>query len=264
MNQNTPSQRAELSWRSGFLLLAVLAVGWEGLSRFGVVNPIFFPPLSRVIRSLFSLFLSRELIDATLITLGRCAAGYGIAALVAIPFGLLMGQWRTLERLLTPLVETLRPIPSAAVIPVAILFLGIDNKMKVAVVVFGSLWPILLNTIHGVHIIEPMLIDTGRTLNLTKRQLVGKIIIPAASPSILTGLRISLAISLILAITVEMIAGSSGLGFLILDYERSFKYAEMYAGIIALAIIGLCLNGLFIVIDRRFLGWSKQSPSNVA
>ena len=143
-----------------------------------------------------------------------------------------MGRSRRIALLLNPIAEILRPIPSAAIIPVAILFLGIDERMKIAVVVFGSTLPILLNTIYGVRSVDLLLIDTGRTFNLSRLAFLRKIVIPAALPSIATGLRISLAISLILTITVEMIAGNSGLGFLILDYERSFRYAGVYAGVV--------------------------------
>lgn len=262
--QQKPRNQIYRSRAMGFILLLILAASWETLSRLNIVNSIFLPPLTTVATSLWKLVVSKELLSATGITLGRCATGYSLAAVIGIPLGVLMGKSTRVFFLFEPLVESLRPIPSAAIIPIAILFLGIDNEMKIAVIVFGSLWPILLNTIQGVQVIDPMLLETGRTLNLSKRQLLLKIILPASSPSIITGLRISLAISLILSITVEMIAGSSGLGFLILDYERSFKYAEMYAGIVSLGVIGLCLNAVFSALDRRYLAWAKLSTSYAA
>lgn len=248
---------------TGFALLLLLAASWEAIARLGIVNPVFLPPPTKVAPALLALMLSQELPNAAALTMGRCATGFFVAAAIAIPLGVLMGRSRRLYHLLEPLIESLRPIPSAAIIPVAILFLGIGDSMKIAVVVFGSLWPILLNTIHGVHVTDPLLIDTGRTLNLSARQLVLKITLPAAAPSVATGLRIGLAISLILSITVEMIAGGPGLGFLILDFERSFKYAEMYSGIITLGVIGFCLNAAFTALDRRYLAWSKLASSYV-
>jgi NitT/TauT family transport system permease protein/sulfonate transport system permease protein len=129
--------------------------------------------------------------------------------------------------------------------------------MKLAVIMFGSLWPILINTIHGVRGIDPILIDTGRTFNLSQKKLLTKIIIPGASPSIVTGMRISLAIALILAVTVEMIAGNDGLGFCIIDWERSFRFTEMYAGIFTLGILGYLINFLFMKIESKVMRWYK-------
>jgi len=151
----------------------------------------------------------------------------------------------------------LRPLPSAAIIPVAILFLGIFDSMKVAVITFGALWPILLNTVDGVRNIDPVLLDTARTLSLTRGQALMKIVVPGASPGVFTGMRISLAIALILSITVEMIAGNNGLGFYILDWERSFHFREMYAGILALGGVGYMLNHAFLLVDRRIMRWHK-------
>jgi NitT/TauT family transport system permease protein len=153
-------------------------------------------------------------------------------------------------------VEVLRPIPSAALIPVAIVFFGIETEMRVAVVVFGALWPILLNSVSGARSVDPLLLETGRAFSFGRVDLYRKILIPAALPAITTGLRISLAIALILAVTVEMVAGGDGLGFYILDHERSFKYPQMYAGILFLGLVGFSLNLLFSAIERRYLFWA--------
>jgi len=246
---------------AGILLVVLLAAGWEISARLDWINAVFMPSPTRVLSAFASISASLELPGAACVTLARCLGGYLVAAAVAIPLGVAMGRSARLHRLLGPLLEGLRPIPSAAVIPLAILFLGIGSSMKVAVIIFGTIWPILLNTIQGVQGVDPVLIDTGRTFNLGRRDLLRKIIVPAAMPSIATGLRISLAISLILGITVEMIAGSAGLGFLILDYERSFKFAEMYAGIVSLGLIGLALNTVMARIERRYLGWARRAAA---
>jgi ABC-type nitrate/sulfonate/bicarbonate transport system permease component len=168
-----------------------------------------------------------------------------------------MGRSKKINNLLEPLVEMLRPIPSAAIIPVAILFFGIFDSMKIFVISFACVWPILLNTIDGVKSIDRTLIETGMTFNLTKKQFLFKIVLPGASPNIVTGMRISLAISLILAITVEMISGNNGLGFFILDAERSFKYPEMYAGILLIGVIGYLINTIFLKSTNRVMEWHK-------
>ena len=139
--------------------------------------------------------------------------------------GIVLGYFRFVHSLLEMLIEFLRPMPSVAIIPVAILALGIGDSMIVAVTVYASVWPILINTLDGVRHIEKILLDTGRTFSLGRRQILWQIILPAASPYIVTGLRIGLSIALILVTTAEMIAGSKGLGFFILDEERSMNSA---------------------------------------
>jgi ABC-type nitrate/sulfonate/bicarbonate transport system permease component len=147
-------------------------------------------------------------------------------------------------------------MPSVAIIPVAILLLGIGDSMIVAVTVYASMWPILVNTIDGVRRIERTLIDTGRTFGLGRRPMLWQIVLPAASPYIVTGLRISLSIALILVTTAEMIAGR-GLGFFILDEERSLHSSNMYAGIILVAVLGYALNRLFVALEKQAMRWHR-------
>lgn len=247
----------------GFFLIVGIFILWELLDQFTLGGGLFLPPPSRIMVAWFSLSHNGELPVATLNTLERCFAGYFIAVIIAIPLGTAMGSSSRIYNLLEPLVESLRPIPSAAIIPVAILFFGIEDSMKISVVVYGCLWPILLNTIHGIHTTDSVLIDTGRTFGLKGIELLQKIVLPAALPSIVTGCRISLAIALILSITVEMIGGGPGLGYLILDFERSFRYPEMYAGILTLGLVGYGINWGISNLDRRFLAWSKTATDRL-
>ena len=143
----------------------------------------------------------------------------------------------------------------AVCIPVAILLLGIGDGMIIAVTVYASIWPILVNTIDGVRNIDGTLIATGRTFGLSLRAILWRIILPAASPYIVTGVRIALSIALILVTTAEMVAGSKGLGFFILDEERSMNSHNMYAGIILVAALGYGLNRLFLAAEGRLMRW---------
>jgi ABC-type nitrate/sulfonate/bicarbonate transport system permease component len=135
------------------------------------------------------------------------------------------------------------------------LFLGIDNEMKVFMIAFGSFFPILLNTYSGVRSVDPVQVNTARTFGLSRFAIVKQIIVPAASPYIVTGMRVSLAIALILVVIAEMVASNNGMGFFILDTQRSFRVKEMYAGIIALAIVGYALNAAFLALERRLMAW---------
>ncbi|MGZ8465508.1 MAG: ABC transporter permease, partial [Candidatus Binatia bacterium] len=187
--------------------------------------------------------------------LARFAEGFLLAALLAVLSGVVLGYFRFLNSLLATLIELLRPMPSVAIIPVAILLLGIGDGMIVSVTVYASLWPILINTIDGVRNIDATLIDTGRTFGLSRWRILWQIILPGASPYIATGLRIGLSIALILVTTAEMIAGSKGLGFFILDEERAMNSANMYAGIVVVALLGYALNRLFLMIESRAMKW---------
>ncbi len=146
-------------------------------------------------------------------------------------------------------------MPSVAIIPVAILMLGIGDSMIVAVTVYATVWPILINTIDGVRHIDSTLVDTGRTFGLSRWRILWQIILPGASPYVVTGLRIALSIALILVTTAEMVAGSKGLGFFILDEERSMNSSNMYAGIVIVAALGYALNRLFLSLESRMMRW---------
>jgi len=196
-----------------------------------------------------------ELFRQLMPSLGRIFTGVGIAIAIAVPVGLLMGTVPFVHRLLEPLVEFIRPIPSSAYIPVAILFLGIGNEMKVFVVALACFFPILLNTYSGVRGIDPVVIDTGRTFGVTPLNTLAQIIFPAALPSILTGIQISLGLGLIVVVVAEMISGNNGIGYLILNMQRIFRVPEMFAGIFTLGLLGYLLNLVFLRIERYLLRW---------
>lgn len=245
----------------GAVLVVALCALWEVSSRGGMVNSVAWPPFSSVALTFFELVTSGELLGHLLPSLKRLALGYFGAAVIAVGLGLLMGYFRAAYNLCEPLTEILRPIPSPAYIPIVILFLGIDDEMKVFVIAIGSFFPILLNTYSGVRAVDPVQINTARTFGLGQGAILRQIIIPAASPFILTGMRISLAISLILVVIAEMVASNSGIGFFILDTQRSFRVKEMYAGVIALAILGYALNHAFLMLERRLLRWHIGATS---
>jgi len=243
---------------SGFIVIFFILVLWEVLSKTAIVNNIFLPPFSKVIKTFFTLIFTSEMWVHIYHTLLRCFTGYFVAALVGVPIGLIMGRSNKIYNLLEPSVEILRPIPSAAIIPVAILFLGIDNSMKIFVITFACLWPILINTIAGVHGIDKILIETAQTFKLSKGKFLVDIVFPASLPGIITGMRISLAIALILAVTVEMIAGNNGIGFFILESERTFLFPEMYAAVICIGVIGYIINKGFLRVTSLFISWHKN------
>jgi ABC-type nitrate/sulfonate/bicarbonate transport system permease component len=239
----------------GLISLAAVLLLWEVSSRSSAVLRLYFPPLSEISLSLIQAILARDLLVHLWASVGRFFAGYLLAAFIAVTLGIVLGYFRWAYHLLEVVIEFLRPMPSVAMIPVAILLLGIGDPMIVAVTVYAATWPILINTIDGVRSIEPTLIHTGRTFGLGGWQILRRIILPASLPYVMTGLRISLAIALILVTTAEMIVGGKGLGFFILDEERSLRTSNMYAGIAVVAILGYSLNRLFVSLERQIMAW---------
>jgi len=248
-----------LSQVSGFLLILLLLAFMELACRKHWLDTVYFPAPSRIFSTLIHGFRSGELWKHTRATLLRAAIGYGLAMLIAVPVGLVMGGVRWIGSLLEPLVDLLRPMPSAAVIPVAILLFGIEDRMKIIVIIFGALWPTIISTVDGIRGVDSLLIDTGALLQLNGLQSLLRIKLPATLPAIFTGMRISLAIALILTVTAEMIAGSNGLGYYILDSERSFAFPEMFSGIVVVGMIGYVVSRLFVSIDYRILFWYYAS-----
>jgi ABC-type nitrate/sulfonate/bicarbonate transport system permease component len=240
----------------GFLLLIALGVLWEGVVRLEIVDTPTLPALTSVLLAFWQLLTDGTFASVFLPSLERLFIGYFIACVVAVALGIAMGFNRWIFRLFEPLVEILRPIPSPAYVPMAILFLGIGNQMKIFMVAFASFFPVLLNTISGVMNVDRVLIDTGRTFGLSRMQMITKVVLPSASVYIRTGMRISLAVALIVTVLAEMVTGNDGIGFFILSSQRSFHIAEMYAAVIALAIVGYALNHLFLFIESRLLAWN--------
>ncbi len=239
----------------GWLAFGAMLLFWEITARAAPTLQLYIPPLSQTLRALGQLLLSGAIAKHLGVSLIRFSAGYLLAAAIAVSLGIVLGYFHRLHGWLEMLIEFLRPMPSVAIIPVAVLMLGIGDSMIVAVTVYASMWPILINTIDGVRHIESTLVDTGRSFGLGRGRILWQIILPGASPYIVTGLRIGLSIALILVTTAEMIVGSNGLGFFILDEERSMNSANMYAGIIVVAVLGYALNRGFLTLEAKAMKW---------
>ena len=243
---------------SGVILIALLLLVWQLSAMYVVISPTW-PTVTRIFEA-----WSENMVDGTLLkhivaTFWRQMLGYGLATVLGIGLGLAMGYFRPLYNLFEPLVEVLRPIPGPAYLPILVLFVGIGHEMKVVLILLASFFPILLNTYSGVRSIDRVQFDTARTLGLSTLQTFRELVIPAASPQILTGMRISLAISLILAILGEMIVSNDGLGYFVLLAQRTFKVPDMYAGIFTLALFGYLLNRVFLLVEARLLRWHRES-----
>lgn len=246
---------------AGPLFVVLLLAVWETLSQLKLVNVLLFPPVSTILARFLTLWTDNTFPSNLLPTLTRMLLGYALAAGLAIPLGTLMGFWCGVYDRLEPLLEFLRPLPPVAVLPALVLFLGIGDEMKVAIVLFGCFWPILLNTVDGVRGVHPTIVEVALMYQFTTARILRSVVLPAALPQIMAGLRTGLAIALIVAIVSEMIGATQGLGFFIVLAQRGFRIADMYAGIVLLAIVGYLLNRGFLLIEAHLMAWHRAQMS---
>ena len=253
-----PARRHTLPWKTrwlGVAFIAVLLVMWEMAVATGTISSLSVPRMSEILVTWWRLILSGELLRELGDSLWRMFVGYFFGVSLGVLLGLLMGYFRLFYNLLEPITEVLRPIPSPAYLPIVILFLGIDDEMKIFMIAFASLFPVLINTYSGVRSVDPIQLQTARTFGVAGRKLVWQVVLPAASPYIFAGMRVSLAVALIVMVISEMVAASSGIGYFILSAQRGFKIREMFAGVLTLAVVGYVLNRLFVAIENRVLAW---------
>ena len=239
----------------GYVLVAALLGICEAAARTGAVNAAYLPPPSAVAMAWLGFAASGELASSLLTTLASWAQGFAIAAVLGIALGVAMGLFPLVRAMLGTLVELLRPMPSVAIIPIAIVLFGLGDPMKRFVVAYAALWPVLINTLYGVLAVDPILLDTARTFRLGALRSALRVILPAASPYIATGLRISTGIALILVITAELVASRSGLGYFVRASEQASRVPEVYAGVLTIAAVGYLLNTLFVAVEGRVLAW---------
>ena len=185
----------------------------------------------------------------------RFAVGVTVAIVLGIALGLVIGTLGWVRRLTEPVLEFFRAVPPPVLVPVLMVILGVSDSMKVAVIVSGSIWPVLLNTVEGVRSVDSVLSDTCRTYRIEGANRFRYLVLRSASPQIMAGIRQALSVGLILMVISEMFASSSGLGFTIVQFQRSFAVDAMWSGIVVLGLIGVILSVLFQLAERRVLSW---------
>jgi NitT/TauT family transport system permease protein len=235
-------------------ILIFLAV-WEVAPRIGLVETTWLPPFSAVAHSLGKLLADGSLVEHIGISLQRSLIGFGVAIAIAVPLGLLIAWYRPVADFLDPLLEVFRNTAALALLPVFTLILGIGELSKVSLIAFACVWPILLNTISAVRDVDPLLVKSARSVGLSSPRLFQKVILPAAVPTIFTGIRLAGAASILVLLAAEMVGARAGLGYLINASQSSFLIPEMYAGIVAVSVIGVAFNLVLVRIERRLSRW---------
>lgn len=247
-------------YQIGFVLLLLSA--WEILPTIGLVNRHFLPPFSEAIRTIWALLLAKQLQGHIIISLKRIVTGLGLALLIGYPLGLLMGWFRTFEKIVDAPLQAGRQISALALFPVFILIFGIGEVSKAIIIFWASFWPILLNTVVGVKNIDPILIRSARSMGASRGKLFVNLIVPAAAPSTFTGIRLGASYAFMVLVAAEMVGANSGLGFLVLNSQETFKIPEMYAAIITLCLFGLLINHILLDFERRATKWRQVRAGN--
>ena len=255
-----PSRRTRRGLAGALVLFALL----EALTRAELVNPTYLPPASAVVATTAGILVDVEFLVAAGGTLAAWALGLLLATAIAVPIGVVLGSsWRGYLASTTA-IELLRPIPSVALIPLAILLLGRGLDMRVALVAYASLWPILLNTVYGVRDVDPVARDTARAFGFGGLATLWRVSLPSAAPFVYTGARIAAAVALIVTVSAELVAGGSSPGIGTWMLERSQPGVDrelMYAGIVVAGLLGIGIDALMVAGERRLFGWHQRVRS---
>lgn len=241
-------------------VIVLLLLIWEIAPRIGLVDSAFFPSFSDVVKSWWEMLVSGELFTHFTASIVRSLMGFILALLIAIPLGLLIGWYPLARDLLNPTLELFRNTAALALLPVFMLLLGIGETSKIAIVLYTCTWPVLLNTIASVRNVDPLLIKSARSMNISSFKLFIKVILPASVPTIFTGIRMAGTAAILVLIAAEMVGAKEGLGYFITYAQYNFKIPEMFAGILTISLLGLLINQGLLVLERRFSRW-KQHPN---
>src|SRR4051794_6190608 len=239
---------------AGWLFVAVVAVAVEAAVRvFDLEDSVATP--SATFRALGEGISSGTLSGEAATTLHAYAEGLALAVVIGVALGVCIGSSRTLLDASSVVIEFLRPIPAVALIPVAILFFGLDTPMRRVAVAFGAVWPILVNTIYGVRGTDRFLHDVARTSGVSSVGRLVRVTLPAALPSIATGIRVSASLALLICVTAEFVTGTDGIGAYMHRQQNGFQLPEMYAAVVLTAVLGYLINIALRATESRVVFW---------
>lgn len=241
--------RSALPSIKGFLPLVLFLLFWQ-LIQSGP-SPYFPPPLMWL--NAIAMMPKAQLGEAISATLLSFCLGMVIAIVIGGLLGVLMGYSPRLNRALDPLFEFMRSLPPPTIVPIAVLLIGYDERMKLAVVVLSALWPILLNTAASVQALNPLLLDVSQTFQLSHRETITKIIVPSAVPGLLIGIRVAIPLALVVTLLVEMLTSIQGLGSMIIAAQRNFNAAQVYGLLTLIGVFGFLFNLIFQVFEAVVL-----------
>jgi len=233
-----------------------MLLAWEISARIFFPGSRSWPPVSDVVVTLAWRMVDGQILTALGESILRMSSGFVLGSLAGVACGLAMGLFAPLRWTIGTVVEALRPIPAAAIIPPLIFILGIDNALKISIISLAVFFPVVINTLSGTLSIDPTLLDVARTFRISRTSTLLRVALPAVLPYVFTGMRTGISIALITTVVAEMIAGSGGIGYYILNMQYAMRPSEMYAGILVLAALGYATNALFRAWEMRVLHWA--------
>lgn len=267
----TPGRRP---WRRAveilakWVVFAVCVVLWQ-LATVAAEQPYFPTPevIGEKIVDLWlsgppsHLFLTDQVATDILPSVLRLLGGWAAAAVIGITFGLVLGRSEKIYAYLSPTLNFLRSVPPPALLPVFAVLFPLGTPTQLAVIIFGVVWPILLNAIDGAHTLDETVVETSRSMRLSKPRFLATVVLPAALPKIFAGLRVSMSLALILMVISELEGSFNGIGSQMIYAQRNFDLPAMWAGIVLLGILGYVLNALLLAVQNRVIGWHTRSKS---
>ncbi len=261
-----PEMLGRLAWQLAwgfariFSIVALLAA-WEILARTGTFTPFQLPALSAVLERIWSDAVSGDLAINAGLTLYRALTGFAICAVLGIAIGMAMSRNVVANWFFDPIVSVGFPMPKIAFLPVVILWLGVYDTAKITMIVVDAIFPVIAATVIAIQGVERELIWSARNMGASKRELLHQVILPAASPQIMTGLQVSLPLCLIVAVVAEMLMGGYGLGGAMITAAQFANSTSVFAGIVEIAVIGYVLIKIMVLIRRRLLIWHPEASA---
>jgi ABC-type nitrate/sulfonate/bicarbonate transport system permease component len=256
-----PRLQPALSLALHSLPIAVFLIGWELLGRSGLFTNFLLPPLSLVLGRVAKDIASGLLFTDILQTLYRTLVGFSIAAVLGIGIGLLVARSGFVKWLFDPIVSIGFPTPKIAFLPVFMLWFGVYNLSKIALIVFNAVFPVILATIAGTEAVEKELIWSARSLGARGSDILWEVVMPAALPQIITGLQVALPIALVIALVTELLMGGSGIGGTMIRAARFADSLGVFAGIVEIAVVGWILIKSMELVRNRLLAWHAEMQS---
>lgn len=243
------------SFLLGFILPVVVIIAWQLSSSLGLVSELLFPSPVSIFKDFISMLQSGELIHHLKISVVRAALGFAIGGGLGLLTGMLVGMFQRAEQILDPTVQMLRTVPLLAITPLFILWFGFGELSKVLLIAMGAFFPLYVNAFLGVRSVDSKLFDVARVLEFSRYKQVTKLIIPAAMPQVLLGLRLSLSSAWLCLVVAELMGADQGIGFLIQDARSFMRTGVVFVGIVIFAVVGKLSDSLVKLLERRLLSW---------
>ena len=244
---------APLTWQAATILALIAVWQWAALT----YPAVYLPPIERIAHGYVQLWHGDLLHSALLPSLRRLGLGFAIAILTGCMAGVVLGSLGSLDPWVRPTIEYLRYIPAVAILPASLILFGATDQMRIFVIAFGSVFPVLIAATDGARRVDPILLDVARAVGLSTAERLVRVVLPASLPSIFAGMRVALSIALVMMVISELIAADDGLGFYILRSQRLFQTANVYAGVLTIGTVGLGLTLTLLAVEKRVLSWHR-------